>query len=210
MERDVDITSTKRIVLIALGSNVSCRELSPAGCITRAIRELRGVLPDLQSSRLFRTPCFPPGAGPDYVNATVAASWQGPGGNEAIAAQELLASLHRLEQDHGRERRTRWASRTLDLDLLAFGPLVLPDPITQTRWRDLPASEQQRRAPTDLILPHPRLQDRAFVLVPLAEVAPDWQHPLTGLTVLDMLKALPPDALAEVRPIGPEDQNGMA
>lgn len=101
----------------------------------------------------------------------------------------------------GRERGTRWGQRTLDLDLLAMGDLVLPDAQVYAHWRDLPLEDQARRAPEQLILPHPRLQDRAFVLVPLSDVAPDWRHPVLGRTVLEMRDALSPEALAEVRRI---------
>lgn len=91
--------------------------------------------------------------------------------------------------------------RTLDIDLLAMGDSVLPDAETQDRWRLLPMEQQVRATPDRLILPHPRLQDRAFVLVPLADVAPDWVHPRTGQSVRAMLAALPTEDRDAVKPL---------
>jgi len=78
---------------------------------------------------------------------------------------------------------------------------VLPDPAGFRHWLDLPPEAQSREAPDRLILPHPRMQDRAFVLVPLADVAPDWRHPVLGRTVTQMRDALPAGLLAEVVPL---------
>jgi len=181
--------------LIALGSNVTSHAGTPDQTLEAAIRALEtDSFRICAKSRLFRTPCFPPGAGADFVNAAAAACTRLP-------AEEVLAHLHRIERDFARERRTRWAARTLDLDLLDYGGAVRPDAATYAHWRNLPLENQRAEAPEDLILPHPRLQDRAFVLVPLADIVPDWCHPVLGRTVTEMLKALPADDKAPIRPI---------
>lgn len=186
-----------RQLLIAIGANLPVDQSTPADTIRAALhilieRGLKGLIP----SRLFATPCFPPGAGPDYVNAAAAAPV--PQGWDAA---RVLAVLHDVENQFGRKRAQRWGMRTLDLDLIAFGDAVLPDAATQAHWLSLDPQAQRTDAPDQLILPHPRLQDRAFVLVPLADVAPDWRHPTLGLTVTQMLARLPAKDREDVRPI---------
>jgi len=134
-------------------------------------------------SRFWRSPAFPAGAGPDYVNACAVVSAPMP-------AEAVLEALHRIEARLGRRREKRWGARGIDLDLLACGGAIRPDPDTEASWRNLPLEEQMQRAPQTLILPHPRLADRAFVLIPLAEIAPMWRHPATGKAVSEMLAAL--------------------
>ncbi len=188
-------TAIGRTALIALGSNLPSTSGPPASSIAQSIREIAVRIGTVTaSSRLYSTPCFPPGAGPDYVNAAVRVQTD-------MAAPDLLAVLHAIEADFGRAREQRWGMRTLDLDLVALDDLVLPDAATHAQWRAMPADLQQMRAPDALILPHPRLQDRAFVLVPLADVAPDWRHPMLGLSVAEMLAARPPDERAAVVPL---------
>ena len=190
-----DAAINRQSALICLGSNLPVGGVGPEKIVQNAVSEIGQVVgPVVAESRLFTTPCWPPGAGPDYVNAAVRCE-------TALSAGEVLNALHGIEAAQGRTRRTRWEARVLDLNLIALGDLVCPDAETQSRWRTLPVEEQAQAAPDGLILPHPRMGERAFVLVPLADVAPDWRHPLTGRTVSDMLAALPEAARAEIRPL---------
>ena len=183
------------MILVAIGGNVSSLSRRPQETITHSIVDIyQRIGSPIGISRLYRTPAFPPGSGLDFVNAAVALrSDKSPG--------EILAILHDIEAEHGRERKERWGARTLDLDLIAAGGKVLPDRETYDRWHYIDAERQKTESPDQLILPHPRMQDRAFVLVPLADVAAEWRHPVLGKTVGEMLADLPSAARAEVVPI---------
>ena len=184
-------------IIVALGANQphqgrTLADTLQAGLVALGDAGLRVVA----QSRFFATPCFPAGAGPDYLNAAAVLC-----AAEGMAAAQVLTLLHSVEAEFGRERVQRWGMRTLDIDLLAMGAAVLPDIKTYREWRDLPAQAQINTAPEQLILPHPRLQDRAFVLVPMADVAPDWRHPVSGKTVREMLETLPQGDIASVKPL---------
>ena len=145
----------------------------------------------VRRSRWYRTPAFPPGNGPDFVNgAAMLESELGP--------EQILSYLHEVEAELGRERPVRWAPRVCDLDLLAAGQSILPDVAEVSRWMNLDAAEAEGCAPDQLILPHPRLHLRAFVLVPLNDIAPDWVHPIPQLSVSALLSQLPPEEIAAV------------
>lgn len=190
------------LVLIALGSNLSDSILVSAAFVQDALNALEEVFDfSMHSSRIFRTPAFPVGSGPDFANAVCALRLQ-------HSPTSLLEILHRIEAKAGRDRSKRWGQRSLDLDLLAVGDVVAPDLHVWQHWHDLPLDAQMKVAPEELILPHPRLQDRAFVLVPLLDVAPDWRHPVTQATVRTMCAACPAADIAAVQPLD-IDQNRL-
>ena len=182
-------------MIIALGSNQQAAEASPQLIVERAIEALRGLgLVIRKISRFYQTPCFPVGAGPDYVNAAclLETTW---------SPSEVIETLHSIEQEFGRKRIQRWGQRTLDLDLISVEDVVCPSLKIHDKWRNLDLATQKIEAPTELIVPHPRVQDRAFVLIPMMDIAPDWVHPILGLSVSEMLDALPLDEKVDVIPL---------
>jgi 2-amino-4-hydroxy-6-hydroxymethyldihydropteridine diphosphokinase len=124
----------------------------------------------LRVSSLYRTAPID-SSGDDYINAVAEV-------DTSLSARALLAALHAIEQAHGRERPYHNAPRTLDLDLLLYDDEVIDD------------------APT-LTVPHPRMHERAFVLVPLAELAPAVQIPGRG-RVADLLPAVADQAIEKI------------
>ena len=189
------MVKTQSKAVVALGANLSLRHSGPKVPLEHAVLAMAEAgLVIRAESRFFATPCFPVGAGPDYVNAAVLVE-----ANET--PQVMLQVLHDIEHRFGRAREQRWGMRTLDLDLVCWDDLVLPDVTEYERWRTLPPEDQRQLAPDQLILPHPRVLDRAFVLVPMADVAPDWRHPVLGKNVAEMIAALPPEDVALVTPL---------
>lgn len=184
-----------RIGLIALGANLPAGDVVPEETIRRAMKLLFtcNVLP-VAKSDLYYTPAFPDPTGPRYVNACVSLQTD-------LSAKALLKHLHGIEDRLGRVREERWGARVIDLDILDLGLNVHPDRETYERWAGLAAADQVARTPEELILPHPRIADRSFVLVPLAQIAPLWRHPVTGLTPQEMLAVRPKREIAAIERI---------
>ena len=157
------------MILIALGANL----LSPAGppraTLEEALLELqRRNISVLAISNFYKSRAWPDARDPSFINAVAQIEAK-------RTPRQLLALMREIEIMFGRTITRRNAPRTLDLDLLDYNGLV------------------EAGAP---ILPHPRLQERAFVLVPLLDVAPDWRHPVSGLSVNTLIAALPRKAAA--------------
>lgn len=164
------------MILIALGSNLDSPAGAPHSTVLAACDALVAAGLGISArSSLYRSRAIGPGRQTDYVNAALALD-DGP------SAEALLALLHRIEDDFGRCRGERWGPRSLDLDLLDRHGEVRPD---LAIWRHCAASME---APAVLVLPHPRLHLRRFVLAPLAEIAPGWRHPVLDRSVESLLE----------------------
>lgn len=157
--------SSSRVVVpcaIALGSNLG----DSRGILQQALTTLHHP-PEVTlvaQSSLYQTLAIGPPQ-PDILNACALVT-------TTLTANALLQRLLAIEQRFGRVRRERWGPRTLDLDLIFYGQIICTEP--------------------DLQLPHLRLRERAFVLIPLAEIAPTWIDPVTGRSVQDLCTALDP------------------
>lgn len=161
------------MILVALGSNLVSAEFGTSQQLLEAALNSmkKHGIEVLRHSSWYRSAPVPASDQPWFVNGVAEVSTD-------IGPADLLQVLHRIEAEYGRIRRRRNESRTLDLDLLAYGERVVAQP-------------------EGLVLPHPRLPERAFVLLPLAELAPAWRHPVSGLTAAEMLAALPPGQAVE-------------
>ena len=186
------------LCLISLGSNLADTAEEKFETLSVALRLLEEKSVEIAAlSRFYLTPAFPPGSGPEFVNAAAQCG-------TSLTPEAFLSALHEVEDELGRLRPSRWAARSCDLDLLAWGDLVSPDIKTVETWIDLPLEAQNKEAPRLLILPHPRIQDRGFVLKPLADIAAEWRHPVLGKTVREMLGAIPNGELNEIREYRPD------
>ena len=162
--------------IISLGANLPGLHGSPARAVEAAIRMLDdGQVKVLGRSRLYRSAAWPDPSDPEFVNAVALVE-------TVLSPEALLDRLHALEMSFGRTRHAKNAPRPLDLDIIDYdGKVSTPG-----------------EAP---ILPHPRMAERAFVLLPLCDVAPGWRHPVSGLGIDELIAALPDRDAA--RPLAP-------
>ena len=152
------------MILIALGGNLPHLAGQPADTLKRALGELERQGVEIREvSAFYETPAWPDPADSAFVNAVAAVK-------TSLQPVELLMLLHGVETDLGRLRSVVNAPRTLDIDLLDYDGRVMTE---------------------GLILPHPRMDARSFVLVPLAEIAPEWRHPVSRQSAAELSGGLP-------------------
>ncbi len=141
-----------------------------------ALRYLSSLAPAQEVSSLYETVPLGDAEQPAFYNAVCRVA-------TGLTPQALLQYLKSVEFEIGRRPAPRWAPRPIDLDLLLYSQRIIEKP--------------------ELTVPHPRLAERAFVLVPLVEIAPDLRHPLLGRSISEMASSLPADDLAGVRRLEP-------
>ncbi len=154
------------MILIALGANLPSRYGEPLVTLEKAI-ECIDAYSDIcvtNRSSVYVSAPVPVSDQPWYHNAVIDIE-------ASLSPQDLLGVLQAIEIDFGRIRGERNAARILDLDILAYHDLILEE--------------------SGLILPHPRMTERAFVVLPLFDIAPTWKHPATGACIGEMLEFLP-------------------
>lgn len=164
----------RRPIFIGAGANLPHPSYaSPRETLQAALLELdRREIHVLRYSPWYRTAPVPASDQPWYVNVVAEVA-------TGLPADDLLAALHEIEDLFGRVRSVPNAPRLIDLDLLDYRGEIAPP------------------APGKATLPHPRMVGRAFVLRPLADLAPQWRHPVSGTPIQDLLKALPADQIAQ-------------
>jgi 2-amino-4-hydroxy-6-hydroxymethyldihydropteridine diphosphokinase len=146
-------------VVVALGCNLPGAYTSREALLEAAVSALAGEgMAVVARSGWWTSAAWPDPTGPAYLNGVALVETD-------LSPAETLAALHRIEAEFGRARAERNAARTLDLDLIAHGRTVTDG---------------------DLVLPHPRAHERLFVMGPLAEVAPEWVHPVLGRTAAEL------------------------
>jgi len=159
--------------IVALGANLPSHHGDPAQTLKAAVRAIEATgISVSQASRIWKTAPVP--FHPDYPwyhNGVVAVETD-------KSAHDLLLTLLSIEQDFGRVRTVRNAPRVLDLDLIAYDQQIIPEG-------------------PEIIVPHPRMQERAFVLRPMSDIVTEWVHPQSGSSLSDLLAAIPADQEAD-------------
>lgn len=164
------------MILLGLGSNLPGPWGTPLETLRRALVEMKASgIEIVCRSKAYSTNAYGLGGQPDYVNAVLSVACLAP-------PEALMMRLHSLERRAARSRGERWGARTLDIDLLDWHGRIV-------------GSSQERGSRTELgfkplSLPHPGILMRPFVIVPLAEIAPKWHHPITGKTALSLAKTI--------------------
>ena len=179
--------------IVVLGSNLSSEFGNSAETLKKCVDEIRSN-PDIVSlseSNWYLSSSFLDKREPKYVNVGIRFITK-------LNPVRLLHFTSGLEIKYGRNRQERWGPRTCDIDILLCDQLILPTKSYFKKWLNLNISDQLKLVPDELILPHPRLQERTFFLKPLIDLQPDWIHPFLKVKAKEMLDSLPPHELENI------------
>jgi 2-amino-4-hydroxy-6-hydroxymethyldihydropteridine diphosphokinase len=170
------MSETSSMILIGIGANLPGPDFTlPRDTCDAAVKALEQAgLVILHQSGWYKSAPVPASSQPWFINGVIAIE-------ASLGPVDLLSTLHLIEEHFGRTRSKKDEARTLDLDLLAYEERVIG-------WDNSDAS---------LIVPHPRMNERSFVLIPLQEIVPDWHHPALNLSLKQMIGALDPDQCTE-------------
>ena len=163
------------MIFIGLGGNLPSQNLgSTPEVLAKALQVIDAkVCAVVRCSPFYRSAPVPVSNQPDYVNAVIEVSTD-------IPASDLLHRLHTVEAEFERVRTVKNAARTLDLDLLIYQGYII-----------------EKKGKNNLTVPHPRMHERAFVLLPLRDLVPDWVHPVSGRTIGALIRDLGADQHCE-------------
>ena len=182
--------------VVVLGSNLPSKFGNSAETLKKCVDEIRSQpsIKSLLESNWYISSSFIDEKEPRYVNVGIRF-------NTNLNPIDLLNYTSGLEKRFGRKREKRWEPRTCDIDILLCNQLILPNKAHFQKWLKLDFSDQIKLSPNELILPHPRLQERTFFLKPLIDLQPDWIHPFLGMKAKEMLDSLPPNELENIKEI---------
>ncbi len=164
------------MIFIGLGSNLTTEHLQTSSAVVKAALDAIDALgiKIVACSHFYETEPVPKSDQPWFINAVAQIETK-------LSAEELLKELHAIEEKLGRTRRDRWEARIIDIDLLCYDDLVLPE---QEQW----LLQSRNLENKEMVIPHSRMHQRDFVLIPFIELAPDWVHPVLAKSATELLE----------------------
>ena len=180
--------------VVVLGSNLPSEFGDSFETLEKCIYEIKTYLPikSLLESNWYISSSFLDENEPRYVNVGIRFSTD-------LNPKELIKFTSGLENKYGRTRKRRWESRSCDIDILLCDQQILPSRDYFVKWLKLDFLDQIKLVPDELIIPHPRLQERTFFLKPLNDLQPDWIHPFLNLKAKEMLDSLPLNEIDNIK-----------
>ncbi len=164
------------MIFIGLGSNLTSKQYPTSIAVVKAAIEAIEVsgIKIAACSNFYETEPVPKSDQPWFINAVAQIE-------TTLSADQLLKTLHKIEEQLGRTRRDRWEARIIDIDLLCYDDVVVPE-------RETWLLQSKNLENNEMVIPHSRMHERDFVLIPFKELAPGWVHPVLSKSVVELLE----------------------